>query len=194
MKPLDDVPCGWAPASDPLYRAYHDTEWGVPERDSRALWEKFQLDGFQAGLSWITILRKRADMRKEFDGFDPEKIVRWSDKRIARALENEKIIRSPTKINAMIGNARAYLDMAERGEDFSDYLWAFVDGKPIVNRLDHWRKVQPKTPLSEAIAKDMKQRGFKFCGPTIVYACMQAVGLVNDHEVRCPRHKAVQKL
>ncbi len=195
MKKLDeDIPCGWAPSGDLLYRAYHDEEWGVPERDSRALWEKFQLDGFQAGLAWITILRKRAEMRREFDGFVPEKIVRWSDKRIARALANPGIIRSPVKIAATINNARIYLDMQERGEDFSDYVWGFVSGKPIVNKLEHWRKVAPKTGLSETIAKDMKARGFKFCGPTIVYAVMQAMGMVNDHEVRCPRHKEIQKL
>jgi len=194
MKPLDDIHCGWAPAKDELYRAYHDTEWGVPEYDSRALWEKFQLDGFQAGLSWITILRKRAEMRKELDGFDPEKIVRWTPKRIEKALQNPGIIRSPTKINAMIGNARAYLDMRDRGEDFSDYLWAFVDGAPVDGKLDHWRNVKPRTPLSEAISKDMIRRGYKFVGPVIVYACLQAVGLVNDHELTCPRHKAVQTL
>jgi DNA-3-methyladenine glycosylase I len=194
MKPLDDIPCGWAPAKDELYRGYHDTEWGVPEYDSRALWEKFQLDGFQAGLSWITILRKRAEMRREFDGFDPEKLVRWTPKRIEKALQNPGIIRSPTKINAMIGNARVWLDMRERGEDFSDWLWAYVDGQPINGQLSHWKSVKPKTPLSETIAKDMNKLGFKFCGPVIVYACMQAVGLVNDHEVACPRHRAVQKL
>jgi DNA-3-methyladenine glycosylase I len=193
-KLVADLPCAWAPADDALYRAYHDEEWGVPVRDSRALWEKFQLDGFQAGLSWITILRKREAMRREFDRFDPDKIARWNQKRIARALENEKIIRSPTKIRAMIGNARAFLEMEERGEDFSEYLWDFVDGKPIVNRLVSYRNVQPNTALSEKISKDMKRRGFKFCGPTIVYACMQAVGLVNDHEIKCPRYRAVQKL
>lgn len=194
MKNLDDIPCGWAPAHDALYRHYHDTEWGVPERDSRALWEKFQLDGFQAGLAWITVLRKREEMRREFDGFEPEKLARWSEKRVARALQNAGVIRSPTKINAMIGNARIYLDMQAAGEDFSDYVWAFVDNKPIVNSLDHWRNVQAKTDLSEAIAKNMKKRGFKFCGPTIVYAVMQAMGMVNDHELRCPRHAAIQKL
>lgn len=194
MKKLDDIPCGWAPAHDELYRSYHDLEWGVPERDSRALWEKFQLDGFQAGLSWITILRKRAEMRKEFDGFVPEKIVRWSGKRIDRALKNPGIIRSPIKIAATINNARLYLDMREEGEDFADYIWDFVDGKPVVNQLEHWKKVQAKTPLSEKIAKDMNKRGFKFCGPVIVYAVMQAMGMVNDHEMRCPRHKEIQKL
>jgi len=191
---MSDLPCAWAPADDALYRAYHDEEWGVPLRNSRALWEKFQLDGFQAGLSWITILRKRAAMRKEFDRFDPKKIAEWDRKRVAKALKNEGIIRSPTKINAMVGNARVYLDMQARGEDFSEYLWDFVDGRPIVNRLGNYRNVEPKTALSEKISKDMKKRGFKFCGPTIVYACMQAVGMVNDHEVRCPRWKAVQKL
>ena len=194
MTKLDDIPCGWAPASDELYRHYHDTEWGVPERDSRALWEKFQLDGHQAGLSWITILRKRETMREEFDAFEPERIARWTHKRIERAMQNPGIIRSPIKIAATIRNAQLFCDMAERGEDFSDYVWGFVDNKPIVNSLHHWRNVQPKTPLSEQIARDMKKRGFKFCGPVIVYAVMQAMGMVNDHEVRCPRHRQIQKL
>jgi DNA-3-methyladenine glycosylase I len=185
--------CAWT-GGDPLMQAYHDEEWGVPERDSRALWEKFQLDGHQAGLSWITILRKRETMREEFDGFEPEKIARWTQKRIDRAMKNPGIIRSPIKIDATIRNAQVYLDMAERGEDFSDYVWSFVDNKPVVNRLDHWRNVQAKTDLSDVIAKDMKKRGFKFCGPVIVYAVMQAMGMVNDHEVRCPRHKEIQKL
>jgi DNA-3-methyladenine glycosylase I len=166
----------------------------VPERDSRALWEKFQLDAHQAGLSWITILRKRETMREEFDGFDPEKVARWTQKRIDRAMKNPGIIRSPMKIAATIRNAQLYCDMTERGEDFSEYVWGFVDNKPIVNSLDHWRNVQAKTPLSEDIAKDMKKRGFKFCGPVIVYAVMQAMGMVNDHEVRCPRHREIQKL
>ena len=194
MKKLDDIPCGWAPASDELYRGYHDTEWGVPERNSRALWEKFQLDGHQAGLSWITILRKRETMREEFDAFEPERIARWTHRRIERAMQNPGIIRSPIKIAATIRNAQVYCDMAERGEDFSDYVWGFVDNKPIINRLDHWRNVQAKTPLSEQIAKDMKKRGFKFCGPVIVYAVMQAMGMVNDHEVSCPRHGQIQTL
>lgn len=192
--PQTDTPCGWAPAGDALYRAYHDEEWGVPEYGSRALWEKLQLDGMQAGLSWITILRKREAIREEFDGFEPERIVRWNEVRIAKALGNPGIIRSPAKIAATIGNARAWLDMAERGEDFADYLWGFVDGKPIDNRLGHYKDIAPKSPVSEAMSRDLKKRGFKFCGPVIVYAFMQAVGMVNDHEVRCPRHKAVQAL
>ncbi len=189
----DEIPCGWAPPDDALYRAYHDTEWGVPERDPRALWEKFQLDGHQAGLSWITILRKRDTMRKEFDGFAPEKVARWSDARVAKALRNPGIIRSEAKVRATVRNARLYLDMREEGLDFADYVWGFVDHEPIVHRLRSWRDAPTKTELSERLARDMKQRGFVFCGPTIVYACMQAVGMVNDHELRCPRHEAVMK-
>lgn len=191
---MSDVPCGWAPLNDALYRRYHDEEWGVPVRKARPLWEKFQLDAFQAGLSWITVLRKRAAMRREFDGFRPEKIAHWNAARVAKALGNPAIIRSPTKIKALIGNARVYLDMREQGVDFAAYLWDFVDGEPVVTRLKSWRQAQPKTELSERISKDMKQRGFKFCGPTIVQACLQAVGVVNDHEVKCPRFRAVQKL
>ena len=194
MISADDTICGWAPLNDALYRHYHDHEWGVPERDSRALWEKFQLDGHQAGLSWITILRKRDSMRLEFDGFDPDKVAQWDAARIARAMENPGVIRSARKIEATVSNARIYLDMRDKGLSFSDYLWDFVDGVPVVNRLDNWRNVPAKTPLSEKIAKDMKKRGFKFCGPVIVYAAMQAVGMVNDHETRCPRHRAVQEL
>lgn len=194
MAGTTEIPCGWAPEDDALYRAYHDEEWGVPEHDSRALWEKFQLDGFQAGLSWITILRKRESMREEFEGFEPERIARWTQRRIDKALKNPGIIRSPAKVRATINNAQIYLDMADAGEDFSEYVWAFVDGKPIQNKLKHWRDAPAKTPLSEAIAKDMKKRGFKFCGPTIVYAVMQAMGMVNDHQINCPRHKPIAKL
>ena len=156
----DDVPCGWAPPGDALYRAYHDTEWGVPERDGRALWEKFQLDGHQAGLSWITILRKRETMREEFDGFEPERVARWSDARIRRALKNPGIIRSEQKVRATVRNAQVYLDMEDAGTDFADYVWGWVDGEPLVGHLKHWRDAPAKTPLSEAIAKDMKKRGF----------------------------------
>ncbi len=189
----DKTPCGWAPAEDKFYRAYHDEEWGVPEYDSRALWEKLQLDGMQAGLSWITILRKRDSIRKEFDNFEPERIARWDQKRIEKALQNPGIIRSPKKIAACIGNAQIYLDMQENGEDFSAYCWSWVDGKPIVNRHKDYRDAPSQTPLSAAFSKDLKKRGFKFVGPTIVYAWMQAVGLINDHELSCPRFKAVQE-
>jgi DNA-3-methyladenine glycosylase I len=191
---MAEIPCGWAPITDALYRSYHDQEWGVPVRDSRALWEKFQLDAFQAGLAWITVLRKRADMREEFDGFDPDKLARWNAKRVQRALGNPLVIRSPQKIGAMIGNARLYLDMRERDEDFAEYVWSFVDGKPLISKLQNYKSAPAKTEISERLAKDMKKRGFKFCGPTIVYAVMQAIGMVNDHEVRCPRFRELQRL
>jgi DNA-3-methyladenine glycosylase I len=191
---VTEIACGWAPLDNELYRNYHDLEWGVPEHDARAIWEKFQLDAFQAGLAWITVLRKRAEMRKEFDGFDPNKLVRWNARRIQKALGNAGVIRSPQKIAAMISNAGVYLDMQERGLDFSKYVWDFVDGRPLISRLESWRSAPAKTVLSETIAKDMKQRGFKFCGPTILYAVMQAIGLVNDHEVRCRRFAEIQSL
>jgi len=184
--------CPWC-GTDPLYVAYHDTEWGVPEWDSRALWEKLILDGFQAGLAWITILRKRDTLRDAFDGFDPERIARYDDADMERLLANRGIIRSRAKINAAIGNAQAYLDMAELGEDFSDYLWAYMDGAPLVNRYASQAEVPTQTELSQTIAKDLKKRGFKFCGPVIVYAFMEAVGMVNDHLIGCHRHSEVTK-
>ncbi|RIJ23415.1 DNA-3-methyladenine glycosylase I [Henriciella barbarensis] len=194
LSPDETLPCRWAPAEDALYRAYHDHEWGVPEYDPRALWEKLQLDGMQAGLSWVTILRKRDAIREEFDSFIPEQIAMWDQERIEKALQNPGIIRSPTKIRATIGNARAFLTMQEKGEDFSEWLWGFTGGTPIVNQLRDITEVPAKTPLSEEIAKALKSRGFKFCGPVIVYAFMQAVGMVNDHETRCPRHGEIQEL
>lgn len=191
---MTDAPyCAWAPMNDATYRGYHDTEWGVPERDSRALWEKLQLDGMQAGLSWITILRKRDSIREEFDDFEPERLVRWTQPRIEKALQNPGIIRSPKKIAATIGNARAFLDMADAGEDFSAYCWDWVGGKPIVNTWTDFRQAPTFTDWSAAMSKELKKRGFKFVGPTIVYAWAQAVGMVNDHDVTCPRHKAVQE-
>lgn len=187
--------CLWAPADDELYRQYHDEEWGVPEYDDRALFEKLMLDGFQAGLSWRTILYKRENFRKAFDGFEPAKIARYSRKKIERLLRNDGIIRSELKIKAAIGNAQAYLDlMEEEPNGFAGFLWDFVDGRPIVNTLKDHRKAPPKTRESEAMSKALKARGFKFCGPVIVYAFMQAVGMANDHEIACPRWKAVQKL
>ena len=193
LSPDETLHCRWAPANDPLYRAYHDEEWGVPEYDPRALWEKLQLDGMQAGLSWVTILRKREAIREEFDGFVPERVARWDQERIEKALQNPGIIRSPKKIQATIGNAQAYLDMMDAGEDFSDWLWSFTGGAPIVNQLDDVSNVPAKTPLSEELSKALKKKGFKFCGPVIVYAFMQAGGMVNDHETRCPRHKEVRE-
>lgn len=186
------VRCGWVPEGDALYAAYHDEEWGVPEYDSRALWEKLLLDGFQAGLAWITILRKRDSLRAAFDGFDPEKIARYGEADIARLMADPGIIRSNAKIAAAIGNARLYLDMRDGGEDFSGYLWGFVGGGPLQNAPATMRDVPAKTPVSEALSKDLKRRGFKFCGPVIVYAFMQAVGMVNDHVSACHRHVVVR--
>ena len=180
---------GWA-ESDPLLRAYHDEEWGVPEYDSRALWEKLMLDGFHPGLSWLTILRKRDAFRKAFKNFDPDKVARFGEADIVKLLENPGIVRSRAKIEATIGGARAYLAMREAGEDFSTVIWDMVGGAPIENSGE----VLAKTPLSEDISKALKKRGFKFVGPVIVYAWMQAVGLVNDHTSDCYRRKAVRKL
>ena len=186
--------CAWVNSPDPIYAEYHDTEWGVPEYDSRVLWEKLMLDGFQAGLAWITILRKRDTMRLAFDGFDPDRIAAYTDTDRERLLADPGIIRSKSKIEAAIGNAKAYIVMRENGEDFADYLWAFVGGEPIQNSYASLAEVPTKTALSEQISKDLKKRGFKFVGPTIVYAFMEAVGMVNDHETGCPRHAAVKAL
>ncbi|MEL6360751.1 MAG: DNA-3-methyladenine glycosylase I [Pseudomonadota bacterium] len=180
---------------DDLYRQYHDEEWGVPEYDDRALFEKLILDGFQAGLSWRTILYKRDNFRKAFDGFNPEKIARYTPKKIERLMGDAGIIRSKSKIDATVGNARAFLEIMETQPDgFAGLLWAHVDGKPIINHLTNYRDGPTKSVTSEAMSKELKSLGFKFCGPVIVYAFMQAVGMVNDHEVDCPRFEAVQKL
>jgi DNA-3-methyladenine glycosylase I len=178
--------CRWA-ESDPLMQAYHDAEWGVPERDGRALWEKLVLDGFQAGLAWITVLRKRDAFRAAFENFDPAVVARFGDADVARLLADPGIIRSRAKIDAAISGARIYCDMAERGEDFSDYCWSFTDGRVI--RGDGVT-LPAKTALSETVSKDLKRRGFKFVGPTIVYAWMQAVGIVDDHAAACFRRGA----
>jgi len=182
--------CVWA-GDDPLYVDYHDTEWGVPEYDGKALWEKLILDGFQAGLAWITILRKRDNFRAAFQDFDPERIARYTDKDIERLLGDPGIVRSRAKITATIGNARAYLDMEERGEAFAPFLWGFVDDAPIQNRFDRMSDVPAETDVSRALSKALKKRGFKFCGPVIVYAFMQATGMVNDHLTGCPQHQSV---
>ncbi len=166
--------------------AYHDEEWGVPEYDSRALWEKLMLDGFQAGLSWSIILKKREGFRKAFKNFDPKKVARFGEADIARLLEDSGIVRSRAKIEATIGGARAYLAMQAAGEDFSTFVWKMAGGRPIQKRGE----VPTKTPLSEEISKALKKRGFKFVGPVIVYAWMQAVGIVNDHARDCFRRKA----
>jgi DNA-3-methyladenine glycosylase I len=178
--------CSWA-ENDPLMRAYHDEEWGVPEYDSRALWEKLMLDGFQAGLSWLTILRKRDAFRKAFRNFDPAKVARMGEPDIARLLENADIVRSRAKIEATIGGARVYVAMAKAGEDFSSYIWKMAGNKPIQSH----GPVLAKTPLSEEISAALKKRGFKFVGPVIVYAWMQATGIVNDHSPDCFRRNVV---
>jgi DNA-3-methyladenine glycosylase I len=183
--------CGWANPADALYVAYHDSEWGVPEYDSRALWEKLVLDGFQAGLAWITILRKREAFRAAFAGFDPEAVARFGETDRARLMADAGIIRSNAKIDAAIAGARIWLDMRERGEDFSAFLWAFTDGKPVQNRWARVAEVPAQTPLAVEVAKALKAKGFKFCGPVITYAFMQAVGMVNDHVVDCFRHEEV---
>jgi DNA-3-methyladenine glycosylase I len=181
-------------AGDPLYEAYHDTEWGVPERDPRALWEKLVLDGFQAGLSWITILRKREAFRRAFADFDPEIVARFEEKDRARLLADASIIRSPAKIDAAIRGARLYLDMRERGEDFSGFLWSFVGDRPIQNAWTQDTGVPAKTAEAEAMAKALKARGFNFVGPVIVYAFMQATGMVNDHLTDCFRHEPIRHM
>ncbi|CAM3394424.1 DNA-3-methyladenine glycosylase I [Paracoccus nototheniae] len=184
--------CTWC-GTDPLYVEYHDSEWGMPEYDPRALWEKLVLDGFQAGLSWITILRKRDAFRTEFDDFDPARVALWDDDRVARALENPGIIRHRGKIEATVQGARHYLRIeADRG--FAPWLWSFVGGQPVQTDRPDMASVPTETDASRAMAKALKAEGFTFCGPVIVYAFMQATGMVNDHIVTCHRHGPVRAL
>jgi DNA-3-methyladenine glycosylase I len=185
--------CPW-PKQDPLYVAYHDEEWGVPEFDDRALYEKLVLDGFQAGLSWITILRKRENFRKAFDDFEPERIARYTPKKIERLMQDAGIVRNRAKIEGAVTSARAYLKIMESDPGFSSLLWNFLDGKPKLNNFRSTKQVPAETEISRKMSKELIGRGFKFVGPTIVYAFMQAVGMVNDHLVSCHRHAAVQKL
>ncbi len=189
----DLIRCPW-PKDDALYVAYHDQEWGVPEYGDRALYEKLVLDGFQAGLSWITILRKRENFRRAFDGFVPEKIARYRPAKVERLMADAGIVRNRAKIEGTVRSARAWLDIMEKGPGFSKLLWGFLDGKPKINHYKSTRQVPNETAISRAMSKELTQRGFKFCGPTIVYAFMQATGMVNDHLVTCHRHDAVQKL
>ena len=182
--------CPW-PKEDPLYVAYHDEEWGVPEFDDRALYEKLVLDGFQAGLSWITILRKRDNFRRAFDGFDPVKIARYRPARVEKLMQDAGIVRNRLKIEGTLLSARAWLDVMEKGPGFSALLWDFLDGKPKVNNFRSIKQVPAETDVSRRMSKELASRGFKFVGPTIVYAFMQAVGMVNDHLVDCHRHKAL---
>jgi DNA-3-methyladenine glycosylase I len=181
------VRCSWA-ESDPLLRAYHDEEWGVPEHDSHALWEKLMLDGFQAGLSWLTVLRKRDAFREAFHGFDAERVARMNEADVQRLLGNPGIIRSRAKIEATIGGARAYLKMRDEGEEFAKFVWGMAGGNPVLNRTG---EIPAKTQLSEEMSKALKRRGFKFVGPVIVYAWLQATGVVNDHALKCFRRSEV---
>lgn len=184
--------CGWA-GPEQIYKDYHDTDWGVPEYDSRALWEKLILDGFQAGLSWLTILKKRENFRTAFHGFDPNIIAGWGEEEVTRLLGDAGIIRHRGKIEATIGNARAWQKI-EQQQGFDTFLWSYVGGAPLQNHWASLADVPAQTPLSLQISKDLKKAGFRFCGPTIVYAFMQAVGMVNDHLVTCPRHVEVARL
>ena len=191
---LEKTRCHW-PGEDPLYVAYHDEEWGVPEHDPRALYEKLVLDGFQAGLSWITILRKRENFRKAFHNFDPHRIARYGARDVDRLLKNEGIIRSRAKIEAAIKGAKLWIEIEEKEQGgFRELIWKHVEGKPQQNRFKTRDKVPAQTEMSEGLAKELKQRGFNFCGPVIVYAFAQAVGMVNDHLTTCFRHDECAKL
>ncbi|MGH6663425.1 MAG: DNA-3-methyladenine glycosylase I [Pseudolabrys sp.] len=187
------IRCSWA-GNDPLYVAYHDEEWGVPEWDDRALYEKLMLDGFQAGLSWITILRKRENFRRAFGEFDPEKIARYTPKKVERLMQDAGIVRNRAKIEGAVGSARAWLKIMESGPGFSAMLWDHLDGKPQDHKIKKRSQIPTETEISRAMSKQLLSHGFKFVGPTIVYAFMQAVGMVNDHLVACHRHAACAKL
>jgi DNA-3-methyladenine glycosylase I len=188
------IRCPW-PGGDPLYRAYHDEEWGVPEYDDRALYEKLMLDGFQAGLSWITILRKRENFRRAFEGFQPERIARYGKRDIARLMKDAGIVRSSAKIDAAITGARLWLEIMEKEPGgFSELIWKHAQAPARILRLKRMQDIPPKTEMSEKLSKELKSRGFKFCGPVIVYAFAQAVGMVNDHLVSCHRYAICAKL
>ncbi|MBR9845096.1 MAG: DNA-3-methyladenine glycosylase I [Algicola sp.] len=182
--------CGWC-LGDDLYEAYHDKEWGVPVRDDDTLFEFLILETFQAGLSWITVLKKRENFRKAFDNFDYKKIATYNQNKIDSLLQNEGIIRNKLKVKATITNAQAFMTIQKEFGSFSKYIWDFVDGKPVKNALQHYKDAPANTALSDAISKDLKKRGFKFVGSTVIYAHMQATGMVNDHEVNCFRYGEV---
>jgi len=179
--------CGWC-IGDDLYEAYHDLEWGVPVKDDSTLFEFLILETFQAGLSWITVLRKRENFRKAFDNFDYTKIAQYKEDKLEALLQDAGIIRNKLKIKATVSNALAFIKIQEEFGSFSNYIWSFVDGKPIKNSFDNYKNAPANTPLSNTISKDLKKRGFKFVGSTVVYAHMQATGMVNDHEVGCFRY------
>lgn len=185
------IRCGWA-GTDPLYVHYHDTEWGVPVTDDRTLFEFLLLEGAQAGLSWITVLKKRENYRKAFDGFDVKKIARYNPKKIESLLQNPGIIRNRLKVESAVRNAQAFIQVVEEFGSFSTYQWRFVGGNPLQNKLKTLKDIPAQTPESDAFSKDLKKRGFNFVGSTIIYAHMQATGMVNDHLVSCFRHKEIK--
>ncbi len=187
---MDKNRCGWC-EGDPLYEAYHDEEWGVPVKDDATLFEFLVLETFQAGLSWITVLRKRKNFKKAFDNFDYQKIAQYPQTKIDALLQDAGNIRNKLKVHATVTNAQAFMEVQKEFGSFSDYIWGFVDGVPIKNSFDDYRKAPAKTELSDAISKDLKKRGFKFVGSTVVYAHMQATGMVNDHETSCFRYNEV---
>jgi len=194
MSKLNEVTrCHWC-GTDPLYVSYHDNVWGVPEFDPKALYAKMILDGAQAGLSWITILRRQEGYMAVFDNLDPEKVAHYTDKKLEKILLDERIIRNRQKVFSARSNARAYLDLQDQGIDFSQHLWSFVDGKPIVNKVKSVKDFRATSPESDALSKDLKKRGFNFVGSTILYAFMQAVGMYNDHLVTCFRHEEVKHI
>ncbi len=184
--------CGWS-TSDPLYIAYHDEEWGKPVHDDRILFEFLILEGAQAGLSWITILRKRENYRMAFDHFDPAKVARYDEAKIAELLQNAGIVRNRLKVNAAVTNARHFLEVQQEFGSFDRYVWDFVGGKPIVNHWESMSELPAETELSKRLSKDLQKRGFKFVGPTIIYSFMQACGLVNDHTVECFRYGEIDR-
>lgn len=187
---MEDGRCPWC-GEDPLYVDYHDNEWGVPVYDDDTLFEFLTLEAFQAGLSWITVLRKRENFRKAFDQFDYKKIASYSEDKIASLLEDPGIIRNKLKVRATVSNAKAFMEVQKEFGSFSDYIWGFTDGKPIKNAFKTMAEIPANTPLSDTISKDLKKRGFKFVGTTVVYAHMQATGMVNDHLVGCPQYDTV---
>lgn len=189
----DKKRCEWVPLDNPLYVKYHDEEWGVPIHDDRLLLEFLILEGMQAGLSWLTILRKRENFRAAFDYFDPRKIALYNEKKIGELMQNSGIIRNRLKITAAVQNAKAFLDVQAEFGSFDTYIWQFVEGKPIINQWKTLKEIPAKTPLSDTTSKELKKRGFKFVGSTIIYAHMQATGMVNDHTVDCFRYQEVMK-
>lgn len=180
--------CGWC-EGDSLYEAYHDEEWGVPVYDDKTIFEFLLLETFQAGLSWITILKKRENFRKAFDDFDYQRIAKYSEEKVQELLNNPGIIRNKLKVRSAITNARAFMEVQEEFGSFSNYIWNFVDGKPIQNKVENYKEAPPTTEISDKLSKDLKKRGFKFVGSTVIYAHMQATGMVNDHEETCFRNK-----